>query len=61
MRYAKDRNVYVRSERAGQRVKASLNAFIEKRLKLKVNSSKSRVARPLERSRSLHRRLLRTL
>jgi hypothetical protein len=49
VRYADDCNVYVRSERAGQRVMASLKAFIEKRLKLKVNSSKSSVARPHER------------
>ena len=47
-RYADDCNVYMRSERAGQRVMASLKAFIEKRLKLKVNASKSKVARPHE-------------
>jgi len=49
VRYADDCNIYVHSERAGQRVMASLKAFIEKRLKLKVNSSKSSVARPHER------------
>lgn len=46
VRYADDCNVYVRSERAGQRVMASIKAFIEKRLKLKVNAEKSKVAKP---------------
>src|SRR5450755_2756439 len=49
VRYADDSNVYVRSQRAGQRVMASLTAFITQRLKLKVNSAKSAVARPQER------------
>jgi RNA-directed DNA polymerase len=49
VRYADDSNVYVRSERAGQRVMASLTAFITQRLKLKVNGEKSAVARPAER------------
>ena len=35
VRYADDSNVYVRSERAGQRVMASLTAFITHRLKLR--------------------------
>src|SRR5450759_2973876 len=48
-RYADDCTVYVRSERAGQRVKASLTEFIEGRLRLKVNEAKSAVARPEER------------
>jgi hypothetical protein len=45
-RYADDAKVYVRSERAGLRVMASLTGFIERRLRLKVNQSKSAVARP---------------
>jgi RNA-directed DNA polymerase len=49
VRYADDSNVYIRSERAGKRVMASLTAFITKRLKLKVNHAKSAVARPWER------------
>jgi RNA-directed DNA polymerase len=49
VRYADDCNVYVRSERAGQRVMASLVAFIEGRMRLKVNAAKSAVARPEER------------
>ncbi len=49
VRYADDTNVYVRSERAGQRVRASVSAFIERRLRLKVNEAKSAVARTEER------------
>ncbi len=49
VRYADDVNIYVRSERAGQRVMASITAFIEKRMRLKVNAEKSAVARPEER------------
>lgn len=49
VRYADDCNVYVRSERAGQRVMESIVRFIERRLRLKVNSAKSAVARPSER------------
>ena len=39
-------NIYVRSERAGQRVMESIKSFITRRLKLKVNETKSAVARP---------------
>ena len=46
VRYADDCNIYVRSERAGQRVMKSLSDFITRKLKLKVNESKSAVARP---------------
>jgi RNA-directed DNA polymerase len=46
VRYADDCNIYVASERAGQRVMASLNGFIERRLRLKINHDKSAVARP---------------
>jgi RNA-directed DNA polymerase len=48
-RYADDCNIYVKSERAGQRVMASVVHFLEVRLRLKVNSAKSAVARPAER------------
>jgi RNA-directed DNA polymerase len=48
-RYADDCNIYVRSERAGQRVITSLTGFLEGRLRLKVNAAKSAVARPWER------------
>src|SRR6266581_2025443 len=49
VRYADDANIYVRSERAGQRVMESITRFITQKLKLKVNESKSAVARPQER------------
>src|SRR5213596_1290144 len=49
VRYADDCNIYVRSERAGQRVMDSISRFITQRLKLKVNDKKSAVARPQER------------
>jgi RNA-directed DNA polymerase len=49
VRYADDANVYVRSERAGRRVMASLTTFIEGRLRLKINDDKSAVARPEDR------------
>jgi RNA-directed DNA polymerase len=48
-RYADDCNIYVRSERAGQRVMISVTQFITRRLKLKVNETKSAVARPWDR------------
>ena len=46
VRYADDCNIYVGSRRAGERVKASVTAFLEDRLRLKVNEAKSAVARP---------------
>jgi RNA-directed DNA polymerase len=49
VRYADDCNIYVRSERAGQRVMEGISDFITRKLKLKVNSSKSAVARPKDR------------
>ncbi|HEY6770213.1 MAG TPA: group II intron reverse transcriptase/maturase [Candidatus Sulfotelmatobacter sp.] len=49
VRYADDCNIYVRSERAGQRVMESVSRFIMQELKLKVNEAKSAVARPQER------------
>lgn len=48
-RYADDCNIYVRSMRAGQRVMASLTAFLGRRLKLKVNVAKSAVDHPWNR------------
>jgi RNA-directed DNA polymerase len=42
-RYADDCNIYVRSKKAGERVLASVTEFIEKKLKLKVNQTKSGV------------------
>jgi RNA-directed DNA polymerase len=49
VRYADDCNVYVRSERAGQRVMAGLSRFIQWRLRLRINTGKSAVARPEDR------------
>jgi RNA-directed DNA polymerase len=49
VRYADDCNIYVRSERASQRVMKSITRFITKKLKLKVNETKSAIARPQER------------
>jgi RNA-directed DNA polymerase len=49
LRYADDCNIYVRSQRAGQRVMKGVTRFITNRLKLKVNETKSAVARPQER------------
>jgi RNA-directed DNA polymerase len=48
-RYADDCNIYVRSRRAGERVMASVSRFLTSKLRLKVNETKSAVARPEER------------
>ena len=56
-RYADDCNIYVASEAAGERVMASVVAFLEGRLRLKVNAAKSAVARVEERSFLGHRLL----
>ena len=49
VRFADDCNIYVRSEQAGRRVMESITRFITHNLKLKVNETKSAVARPQER------------
>jgi hypothetical protein len=46
---ATHRNIYVRSRRAGERVKASVSRFLTTKLRLKVNEAKSAVARPEKR------------
>jgi RNA-directed DNA polymerase len=48
-RYADDCNIYVRSQRAGERVMESITRFLMAKLKLKVNQQKSAVARPWDR------------
>ncbi len=48
-RYADDCNIYVRSRRAGERVMVGVCKFLTKKLRLKVNESKSAVARPDDR------------
>src|SRR6201981_5061 len=50
VRYADDCNIYVRSEKAGRRVMASLTRFIEGRLKLQINAGKSAAPAPGQRS-----------
>ena len=49
VRYADDCNIYVKSERAGQRVMEGVKNFLKRKLRLKVNESKSAVARPKDR------------
>ena len=46
VRYADDCNIYVRSQKAGERVMAGIEKFLAKRLKLKINKAKSAVAKP---------------
>jgi RNA-directed DNA polymerase len=46
VRYADDANIYVRSQRAGTRVMAGVERFLNQRLKLTLNREKSHVARP---------------
>ncbi|MGN7179193.1 group II intron reverse transcriptase/maturase [Paenibacillus sp. FSL R5-0490] len=49
VRYADDCNIYVKSHKAGERVKQGITDFIEKKLKLKVNEAKSAVGKPVAR------------
>jgi RNA-directed DNA polymerase len=48
-RYADDCNIYMRSERAGERVLVSVRRWLERVLRLRVNEGKSAVGRPHER------------
>jgi RNA-directed DNA polymerase len=48
-RYADDCNIYVRSQRAGDRTMSAVRRFIEGRLGLKLNEAKSKVDRPQNR------------
>ncbi len=48
VRYADDANIFVASRRAGKRVMASVQRFLEKRLRLLINPEKSAVRRPQE-------------
>ena len=48
-RYADDCNIYVKSQRAGPRVLQSVTKWLDKKLRLKVNQSKSAVDRPWKR------------
>ena len=49
VRYADDCNIYVKSQRAGERTMKSVQRFIENKLRLKVNELKSAVDRPWKR------------
>jgi RNA-directed DNA polymerase len=49
VRYADDCNIYVKSQRAGERVMENVRRFLEQKLKLKVNEKKSKVDRPAKR------------
>jgi group II intron reverse transcriptase/maturase len=49
VRYADDCNIYVRSRRAGERVRCNVTHYLKRRLKLTVNESKSAVDRPWKR------------
>lgn len=48
VRYADDSSIYVKTEKSATRVLESITEFIEKKLKLKVNRTKSKVSRPIE-------------
>jgi RNA-directed DNA polymerase len=48
-RYADDCNIYLRSQRAAERVMSSLRGFIEGRLGLRINEEKSKIDRPSNR------------
>ena len=48
VRYADDCNIYVKTQRAGERVMESVKGFLEKKLKLKVNPKKSKVERAVK-------------
>ncbi|HKV30378.1 MAG TPA: group II intron reverse transcriptase/maturase [Candidatus Dormibacteraeota bacterium] len=49
VRYADDCNIYVRSRRAGERAMASIERFLARHLKLKLNAAKSAVDLPSRR------------
>ena len=46
VRFADDCNIFVKSEMAANRVIASVSSWLERKLRLKVNASKSKVVRP---------------
>ena len=48
VRYAEDGSIYLKSEKAAQRVLESVTEFIEQKLKLKVNREKTQINRPVQ-------------
>ena len=45
-RYADDCNIFVRSEKAADRVMANVTSWLERKLRLKVSASKTKVVKP---------------
>ena len=45
-RFADDCNIFVRSEKAADRVMKSITSWLERKLRLKVNATKTKVVRP---------------
>jgi group II intron reverse transcriptase/maturase len=48
VRYADDCNIFVKSKKSAERVMKTITSFIEEKLGLKVNASKSKIGRPEE-------------
>lgn len=46
VRYADDCNIFVKSEQAANRVMASITSWLERKLRLKVSATKTKVVRP---------------
>ena len=46
VRYADDCNIFVKSEQAADRVMASITSWLERKLRLKVSATKTKVVRP---------------
>jgi RNA-directed DNA polymerase len=46
VRYADDINIYVKTQKAADRVKDNIGKFLEKKLKLRVNKEKTKVKKP---------------
>jgi RNA-directed DNA polymerase len=46
VRYADDINIYVKTQRAAERVKTSVSQYLEKKMKLRVNQEKTRIKTP---------------
>jgi len=64
IRYADDLAIFVKSKRAGERVLGSVSRYLERKLKVKVNQSKSKVGHVKESSVlgfQIHLKKLRTL
>ena len=49
VRYADDFDIFVKSEMAANRVMASVSSWLERKLRLKVSATKTKVVRPMKR------------